>query len=379
MQVDTIADAAGFDALESRWDAVLSASNQDNPFLRYHWQRTWWDVFGGEDSDGSKRLRILTCHDGDDLVGVLPAFVARTGRMVPARAARLLADEAVGSVGLGAFARAEAEGDVMARLLEGLFAKQTGWDVLDLRFIDPGQAFYRALTAAPFAGAADSRLSDRCDTCPRTALAADWDEYLGGLSKHMRHEVRRSMRRVRERGLEPELITSADALPDAVDDYHRLHEDRMREKFGGQYEVSEPSREFTRRAMADLLSDGALRLWFLAKDGRRLAVLYQFRHGDTLFAMQSGFAAEARQDAQRALWAHAIKHGIDEGCTALDMLLGDQHYKHEWGADDATGLSRIRIYSRTPRGMARNGRDAAADWLAQRKERSGAVATEATS
>lgn len=374
MQVDTISDVAAFDALKSQWDALLSASRQDNPFLRFKWQRAWWDVFGGEATDDPAELRILTCREGEDLLGVLPTYVARTGRLVPARAVRLLADADVGSTGLGPFAHPDAEDVVMDRLVQRMFARSAEWDVLDLRYVDPEQSFYRLVTADRSTGTADARITDRCDSCPRTALPGDWDEYLGGLSKHMRHEVRRSMRRVRERGLEPELIESPGSLPSAIDDYHRLHEERMREKSGGAYEVSEASRRFTRRAMTDLLDEGALRLWFLTRDGKRLAALYQLRHGDTLFAVQSGFAAEVRQDAQRALWAHTIKHAVEEGCSTLDMLLGDQHYKHEWGADDATMLSRVRIYGRTPRGAARSGRDAAAEWLARRRERQDPVA-----
>lgn len=357
MQVDMIEDTAGFDALESQWDSLLSTSRQNGPFLRYKWLRAWWDEYG-QDS----RLHLIVCRDGRELLGVLPLFVADTGTYFRVKAGRFLGDHDVGSTGLTPFAHPDHESEVFRVFHSRLGWKSPGFDILDLRFMDPDHSFFDAVANQP-----EVRVSNRCDCCPRITLPADWEEYLGSLTKHMRHEVRRSARRVAERGFELEVIAEESELPNAIEDFQRLHEGRLKEKFGEPYEVSEQSRRFSARSMADLFAEGALRLSFARREDERVAGLYQLRHGETLYALESGFADPGRQDTQRALWAFTIRNAIEEGCTCVDLLLGDQRYKHDWGVTDIRALSRVRMYRPTLAGAVRNTRDAVADWLEEKQ------------
>jgi len=349
VRIATIDSEQEFALLAPEWDALLRRSLHNGPFLRHHWLQAWWETYG------VGRLNVVTLRRGGDLIGVLPTFTATAGRLPPARVTRFLGDEGVGSTGLSPFALPEVEHDAFERFSQHLLARHS--DVVDLRFMDEHSAFFGMLEHGGTA-----RVYDDCGSCPRIELPGDWDTYLGSLSKHMRHEVRRSQRRVTERGLELEVISDAGALPDAVDDFLRLHEGRMRSKEGAAFVVPEAYAAFTRRVMSTLLDEGSLRLMFLRLGDRRLAAIYLLRDGDTMFAEQSGFdETEARSDALRTLWAYAIRGAIEEGCSMLDMLIGEQRYKSEFGADNIRRLSHVRAYNPTLRGLARRARDAAVE------------------
>lgn len=369
MQVDTITDKSGFDGIRDQWDELLASSRQDGPFLRFGWLRTWWDEYGGP----GRRLHIIACRQGDRLVGVAPLYVTGAGRLVRADSARFLGDADVGSTGLSAFAEPDWEREVFDTIVSRLSWKSSGVDVLDLRYIDPDHGFFDAVSHG-----AEVRASEGCDCCPRIDLPNEWDAYLAGLSKHMRHEIRRSTRRVAERGFEFETVTRREDLETAIRDFHLLNEGRLKQKFGESFQVSEASRRFAARTMTDLFDEGRLRLSFIRDSDRRVAGLYQLRHGDTMYAVESGFCDDGRQDTQRALWGHTIRRAIEEGCSQLDMLLGDQRYKHDWGVTHLRPLSRLRAYRPTLAGALRNARDGIAEWLEERSMRQASPATTST-
>jgi CelD/BcsL family acetyltransferase involved in cellulose biosynthesis len=336
-----------FAPLEAEWDGLLSASRQDGPFLRLDWVRSWWETFGeGE-------LSVLTCRDGRGrLVGLLPGYTTRRGRVLPARTLRLLGDHDVGSTGLTPFADPAVEDEVFQQLADHV--RSAEWDFLDLRFMDPAHAFFGTISDGRRV-----RVNRDCAACPRIGLPDDWDGYLKHLTKHMRHEVRRSRRRVEERGITFELVTGQDVLPEAVDDLLRLYEGRMRTVLGPAFALPEAHRTFTLRTMRTLLAEGRLRLMFMRQDDRRLAALYVLRHGDTMYAELTAFDEEAgRQDVSRALWGYALEAAIAEGCRVFDTLLGDQDYKHNWGVTDLRQLSEVRVYNASLSAEVRRGHDA---------------------
>lgn len=336
MRVEHLSDRDGFALLGDEWDSVLAGSRQDGPFLRHAWLAAWWDAFGR-----GCELDVLVCRDAKGaLAGALPLYVRRGQGVLRPRVSRILGDASVGSVGLTAFARPEVQEEVFGDLAAEL-RERGGRDLHDLRSMDPAHGFTACVDGS-------RTLATSRDCCPRVALPREWETYLGSLSKHMRHEVRRSRRRVEERGLSFEVVSDAAELPGALDDLVHLHELRMRHKLSRPFAVSADWRAFTAATMTTMLAEGRLRLMFLRDAERRLAGLYTFRHGETAYALLSGFDDEAaRHDVGRTLWSRAIETAIAEGCATFDMLLGDDRYKFDWGVTHVRRLTRTRVYGRT--------------------------------
>ena len=355
MELLAVSEDRGFSRLREEWNALLAVSAQDGPFLRHEWLEGWWGSFRGSDD----RLRVLTCRDeAGALVGVLPAYETRIGRFLGAHVVRLLGDEHVGSVGLGAFAHPDAEGQVAERLL-GHLRGDRGWDVLDFRALDARGPFFERIGLQPDSGAVRTLLD--AEACPQVTLPTSWESYVTDvLGSHSRRAVRQSRRDAEELGARLEVVDDPARIPQALEDLLRLFECRMQRVLDPRFEVSPGLRAFVARMLPALLAQGSLRLAFLTIDGRRVAVEYGFRYLDTLYGLMSGFEARwARHAVYKALFGYVVERAIGEGCLGLDLGLGDQGHKREWGVSEVRRFSDVSVYSGSVAARVRRAEDRA--------------------
>lgn len=354
--------------MRDEWDALLAASRQDSPYLEHHRLHAWWDLFGED-----KELRIIACRDGEGgLAGVLPNFATRVGRRLGANARRMMADMNVGSVGLTGFARSDVEGEVFGAICESLLSRPRDWDVLDYFLVDGGSPFVACLREA-----APVRVIDGAAFAQRIVLPRDWESYVGTLTRTARRHLNNSLNKSKRAGDEFEVVEDPAELPDAMEDFWRLHEQRMGLKLGSEFDNDPRFKRFVERTAAELLGQGRLRHAFLVRDGRRSAVLHQFVHGNTVYALKSGFVADGKAGADylRPLIAHEIRHAIETGREAFDMMLGEDEYKRNWGVNEVTPYAQVKVYGRSARGRMRLGHDAIAETAYRRRaEREGQAA-----
>src|SRR5512147_2189603 len=66
-------DFADLAPLAGEWNALLSESITQVPFLRYEYLWTWWTTRGGGEWPHSE-LAIVTAREGERLVGIAPLF-----------------------------------------------------------------------------------------------------------------------------------------------------------------------------------------------------------------------------------------------------------------------------------------------------------------
>ena len=341
MRIETLEAVEGFSQLAEEYDELhMRSSACENPCSRHEWLYSWWLAYGN-----GHRLHILTCRDDTGrLVGVLPGYITRTG--VPmTRRFRLLADEHVGSTGLGPIADSSV-GDAASDALAAHLCATTGqWDVADLRFLGSKSTFFLNGTRVPEGGSKRVRLDT--GVTPVIALADDFERQLTeGISKRVRAHIRRVRRRTEEHGARFELVTGGDALPAALVDSKRLFEDRMHQVVGRFFRVTPQFAQFAKRMSSVLAEQGRLRIAFLTIGEERVAFAYLFRLGTTMHAVQCGFAEDwGWLNVFRALVSRVIEVAIDEGCTCLNFGLGDQAYKYEWGHVESECFSDVRVYT----------------------------------
>jgi hypothetical protein len=81
MTIEFLRDIAAWSRLESEWNSLLSRSAANYPFLRYEYQRAWWEHLGGGEWP-SGELRIGVWKENGVLRGVAPLFQStREGEM----------------------------------------------------------------------------------------------------------------------------------------------------------------------------------------------------------------------------------------------------------------------------------------------------------
>jgi CelD/BcsL family acetyltransferase involved in cellulose biosynthesis len=175
-----------------------------------------------------------------------------------------------------------------------------------------------------------------------------------GLSKGMRCKIRHYRDEIDRAGIELEPITAARELPRAIDDLIALFELRMRQKLNRRFAVPAAYSTFLLRVSEGLLERGALRLWFFTKEGRRIAFLYQFRHGDTMYLMQQAYdPAFGGLRPSTVLTSYAVEGAMREGCAMFDFLLGAERHKFRWGVSEVPAFSDLHVYSGTVAGVVR--------------------------
>ena len=340
------------------WEMLAAATPWATPFSGWAFQRAWWDAYG----TNAHEETLILCPDAaaSAPVAIVPLMhrheveasdaLTRTkirhGRdltltPVPPSATAIFfgaSYHADYATILAAPADLRAVADALADYLAAP-SERVPWDVVDLRRLRCGDPTADALAAA--FGSREMTLGwtlnvEREDVCPVVTLPveATMDEYLDGLPKKVRHEIRRKVRRAEAVG-PIQLVESADPLAD-LDTFIDLHQKRwgadglFPDTPGGTQ-----SRVFVRRLFELHGPDGPLRLTFLSVGDRRIAAGIHFETADGYLYYNAGVDPEAFDLSPGVLMVYAyVRHALATGLTRLDFLRGDEAYKYGWGAVD---------------------------------------------
>lgn len=150
-------------------------------------------------------------------------------------------------------------------------------------------------------------------------------DYLEGLSKKQRHEVRRKERRFTELIGAPELEVCTDREP-AMGRFVGIH--RLSDGEKGQF-LTDDREELFRRLYA---SPG----WEIAElraGGKVTASLFGYRERDAYYLYNSAYDPEYREASPGVVALYKlIEHLVSSGCRRIDLLKGDEIYKFRMGA-----------------------------------------------
>ena len=308
------------DGLAAEWDALHASSADPSFFLSTTWHGAWARVHGAPSTEHS--VLALRGDDGD-LVAVAPLRETEGG--VAFSLDFNLTDYQ------DLLARPGAERSAWECLLA--HGRQAGWTRIDLVGVREDSA---ALPLIADVAAADGWRAARTDwdVSPYLDLPGSWDEYLQGLGKKDRHELRRKFRRLDEVGtVDFEVIDEwGDDAEQGVIAFLRLME----------LSGDEKARFLTgdRRALLAAMSEaaaraGALRLCFLRIGGVRTSAIMSFVAGHRWLLYNSGYDPAYRpQSVGLLLKAWSIRYAIESGLREFDFLRGNEAYKYDLGGRD---------------------------------------------
>ena len=307
-----------FESVAEQWRALLSACPRDTVFLTPQWQHAWWSQFGREGE-----LCLLGVWEGTHLQGLAP-LMQRNGTL------SFLGDTDLVDYHDFLVPQGQAE-PLYHTLLEYLATLE--WDTLDLPSIQSPSSTLEMLPA--LAQERHYRVDlEREDVSPGIALPSSWEEYLAGLTKKDRHELRRKLRRLEGAGeVAFYCCPQRETLPGDLDDFFDL----LRLSPGEEKaQFLTPEREGFFRTMAqELLDMGAFSLFFLELDSVRVAATICMDYNGTRYLYNSGYDPRyAHLSVGLLLKALCLKDALERGMRYFDLLRGSEDYKYNLGAQD---------------------------------------------
>ena len=302
-----------FDSIWDEWESILPSCSTNTVFVTPWWQKVWWDNFCADNE-----LHILSVREGDDLIGVAPLMISN---------------------GVLTFAGDKELFDYLDFLVpkgnesifyDALFGHimDMDWQSIDLPSLPKDSPTLEYLPTLAKGKGLKVEVENE-ETTPVAYLPDTWDEYLAGLRKKDRHELRRKIRRL-EAADSPHQY-SCDT-PDCMQDFFRL----LRASRADKDEFLTPEREkFFMDIAQELSKRDQFKLYFLEVDGERVAGCICFDYGESYLLYNSGYNPEYSQLSVGLLnKALSLQTAIEEGRQSFNFLKGNERYKYNLGGKD---------------------------------------------
>ena len=303
-----------FQEIQTEWLRLLSQCPVNTFFLMPQWQEIWWDAF----------------RNGREMAG----FYIRQPDGVAAIASLSRQGPALSFVGNSEtfdyndfVIRPGYEVDFFSALLGRM--EEENYEVLELPSLVESSPTLEYLPELARNRGYSVEISEE-DVTPGLELPATWDEYLAGLSKKNRHELRRKLRRLESTEnwrwycvREPEQVAAR------LDDFLTL----MRQSDTEKAAYMTPEREAFFRSITQRTAQmDLLRLFFLEMDGKDVAAALCFDYNSARFLYNSGYNPDySYYSVGLLLNAFCLREAIEQGRSYFDFLRGPEPYKYHLG------------------------------------------------
>lgn len=314
--------------LEDEWNALLSQSYANYPFMRFGYQRDWWSSLGGGEWKDAELVLITGKKDGS-LAAIAPLFTAvkpdgkRAVMLVGSFEVSDYLDVIVSLADLPEFA---------ADLLAYLHTHITGWVTLD---------FYNLLDSSPSISAFESAAAaagwqtdlTTLQPSPYIPLPGDFETYLAGIDKKQRHEIRRKMRRAESAELPAKwyVLTEPENLEPDIDAFLEL----MAQGSEKAAFLNESMVPYMRQVMRTAFKEGILHLSFLEIGDQKAAAKLCFDYQNRLWGYNSGYNnAFLEYSPGWVLMGHLLTWANEQKREVFDFMRGNETYKYRFGGID---------------------------------------------
>ncbi len=307
------------------WNALLKESVSDTPFLRYEYQKIWWEHRGGGEWQDA-RLLLVVAREGEKLVGVAPLFIAQHDGY----SALLLNGSIEISDYLDVIVRKEDHAEFIGGLLDFLAASSAdAWSRLDWYNLPDDSPTLAALKVEG-ERRGWTHNEEIYQPTPRIALNGSFDDYLAKIDKKQRHEIRRKMRRAAESDLGVRFVvadSNSDFEAQINDFFELMKQDPQKEKF-----LHPAMREQMTAFLRAAHEGGYLWLAFLEVSGKKTAAALNFDYNGKFWGYNSGVSREYMELSPGwVLTAQVIQWCCENNRYEFDFMRGDEDYKYRFG------------------------------------------------
>ena len=309
-----------FDSIGDEWECILPRTGANTIFITPWWQQLWWRRYGNSDAS----LEILSVRKGDSLLGIAPL-------MTRGDTLSFLGDTDLFDYH-DFLVREGCEDDFYATLWQHI--ETMDWKNMELKSLRESSETLRRFPALAQDNGWSADIAEE-DVSPYTSLQPSWDEYVSGLRKKDRHELRRKLRRLTNGNqAEQYAFDDPDEIADAMPEFFRL----MRASKPDKDDFLTPDREqFFRDLAQELAPRGQYKLFFLELNDVRVASCICFDYNGSYMLYNSGYDPKYSALSVGLLnKALCIQDAIETGKKSFDFLRGAERYKYNLGGTNQT-------------------------------------------
>ena len=315
-----------FHNLSADWNDLLGRKSFSNPFLTWDWMYTWWNTYSERISNIS--LCIITVRDEGLLIGLLPGFIQLENNI---NTFYFMGSRFESSDYLEMICEDEKNNPVFIEdSIKYLLSKQKV-DVISFNNVLYDSIFINTLKK--FASNNRIKLLIRLDSiCPFIDINGSWNDYVQGLSKNMRYNLRRRTRKIQnDFHAEFRIVNNCEEIDEAINELFLLHQvwfSRLNKKDSFQGNLR---KEFHKKIAHSFFKQDILRLFQIKVNNKTIGVLYCYEYANQLFFFQSGSDPEwSKYSVGLVIMGHAIQYSHTNRLSRFDFLRGAEDYKFNW-------------------------------------------------
>jgi CelD/BcsL family acetyltransferase involved in cellulose biosynthesis len=330
MQLKVLSTLKELEEIEIEWNNLLSKSASHVPFLRHEYLTTWWKTLGGGEWEKAELHTIVAHTMNGDLTGIAPLFYTKN---LEGKSAMMFLGSIEISDYLDLVAAQDDLPDFVGVLLEHLASPESpDWVVLDLyNFLEDSHTLPILETAAQKRGWTFKM--EKIHPAPSITIPSSWEEYLAGIKKKQRHEIRRKLRRAENHELPVRwyIVDDEKTLDDEIEDFLNLMAlDHQKDAF-----LTGIMRTQMRESIHTAFKAGWLQLAFLVIGESKAAAYLNFDYENKLWIYNSAINSDFYDLSPGwLLLAYLIQWGIENKREILDFMRGDEVYKYRFGGID---------------------------------------------
>lgn len=285
-------------------------------FSTWDWLTIWWKYFGKD-----KRLIVLLAEENDKLIGIAPLmysvhsmFGLRQGKIefigngIPIYSDFLIKNQYTKCL------------DMFYEYLESL---QENWSCIDLTDIPANSACLSALNVI-------TKEVKPLNVCLYASLPDTYEGLLRNIKRKDRKELRRTVRRLTEKGLRVDFVDYSDesSVAKGMNNLFLLNQKRWMARgqqgaFGKKH-----MRDFHLEIARNFSRKGWLGLYCLEVSGKAVAALYGFKYNSKYYAYLTGMDPDySRFGVGNILFVNAMAKCIEEKFDEFDFIWGSDPYK----------------------------------------------------
>ncbi len=319
---EVVGESVAFESLgpevESEWEALADATRA-SPFRRPGWIAAWWNAFG------QGKLELATVRREGRLTAVIPL-----GR-------RLGALTSPTNWHTPEFGPVASDRASLRQLAQALFAHPPRR--VSLAFLDSESETASCLREA--ASGRGLRVLERTLTrSPYLEIDQTWPEYERSLSRNVRGDAKRRLRRLQELGvITTDVDDGSERLEELLTEGFRIEASGWKGSARSAI-ASQPRTEIFYRSVARwAAARGWLRLAFLRLDGVPIAFHYCLEHDGTHYFLKGGHDSDYSKFSPGKVLTHSmLSRAFSLGLSSYEFLGGEDAWKLRW-----TSSSRQRV------------------------------------